>query len=198
MRILYSAIDQTVPGTTGGSVHVTAVAEGLAALGHEVHVLVTPGDGPFPSAPASNPVRWMPMAPPFGAEQLRWCAPARCARLVATLQPAVVIERYYNFGGEGHHGGVRGRRQDRARGQRAGHRSCGFGQGAPRPRAHLRADAPVARATSAPAPTSSSRRAPRSFRRTRRRERSCASSGAPIRIASVRTHRARHRSRGRR
>ena len=43
MRILYCAIDQTVPGTTGGSVHVTAVAEGLAALGHEVHVLVTPG-----------------------------------------------------------------------------------------------------------------------------------------------------------
>ena len=51
MQILYCAIDQTVPGTTGGSVHVTAVAEGLAALGHEVHVLVTPGDEPFPAAP---------------------------------------------------------------------------------------------------------------------------------------------------
>ncbi len=72
MRILYAAIDQTVPGTTGGSVHVTAVAEGLAALGHEVHALVTPGDGPFPSRPASNPVRWIPMSPPFGAKQLRW------------------------------------------------------------------------------------------------------------------------------
>ena len=33
VKILYCAIDQTVPGTTGGSVHVTAVAEGLAALG---------------------------------------------------------------------------------------------------------------------------------------------------------------------
>ena len=43
MRILYRALDQTVPGTIGGSVHVTAVAEGLAALGHEVHVLVSPG-----------------------------------------------------------------------------------------------------------------------------------------------------------
>ena len=31
MRILYCAIDQTVPGSVGGSVHVTAVAEGLAA-----------------------------------------------------------------------------------------------------------------------------------------------------------------------
>jgi glycosyltransferase involved in cell wall biosynthesis len=100
MRILYSAIDQTVPGTTGGSVHVTAVAEGLAALGHEVHVLVTPGE-PFPSAPSSNPVRWMPMAPPFGAKQLRWMRTGAVRRLVATLRPAVVMERYYNFGGEG-------------------------------------------------------------------------------------------------
>ncbi len=68
MRILYSAIDQTVPGTKGGSVHVTAVAEGLAALGHEVHVLVGPGDAPFPA----GPVQWIPMQPPLGAHQLRW------------------------------------------------------------------------------------------------------------------------------
>ena len=38
MRILYVATDQVVPGTLGGSVHVQAVAEGLAALGHDVHV----------------------------------------------------------------------------------------------------------------------------------------------------------------
>jgi len=30
MRIVYAALDQRVPGTTGGSVHVAAVAEGLA------------------------------------------------------------------------------------------------------------------------------------------------------------------------
>jgi glycosyltransferase involved in cell wall biosynthesis len=101
MRILYCAIDQRVPGTIGGSVHVTAVAEGLAALGHEVHALVTPGDGPFPSGPASNPVRWIPMAPPLGAKQLRWMRTGALRRLVTTLRPAVVMERYYNFGGEG-------------------------------------------------------------------------------------------------
>jgi glycosyltransferase involved in cell wall biosynthesis len=101
VRILYAAIDQTVPGTTGGSVHVTAVAEGLAALGHEVHVLVTPGDGPFPAGPPSNPVRWIPMAPPFGAKQLRWMRTGEIRRIVTTLQPSVVMERYYNFGGEG-------------------------------------------------------------------------------------------------
>ena len=101
MKILYCAIDQTVPGTTGGSVHVTAVAEGLASLGHEVHVLVAPGTGPFPSAPADNPVRWIAMAPPFGAKQLRWMRTGQVRHIVAQLKPAVVMERYYNFGGEG-------------------------------------------------------------------------------------------------
>ena len=38
MRLLYVALDQHVPGTLGGSIHVQAVAEGLARLGHEVHV----------------------------------------------------------------------------------------------------------------------------------------------------------------
>jgi glycosyltransferase involved in cell wall biosynthesis len=97
VKFLYCAIDQTVPGTTGGSVHVTAVAEELAALGHEVHVLVTPGNGPFPA----GPVRWIPMSAPLGAKQLRWLRTARVRDLVSSLQPDVVIERYYNFGGEG-------------------------------------------------------------------------------------------------
>jgi glycosyltransferase involved in cell wall biosynthesis len=97
MKILYCAIDQTVPGTTGGSVHVGAVAEGLAALGHDVHVLVTPGNGAFPA----GAVRWIPMTPPFGVKQLRWLRTRAITRLLSTLQPDVVIERYYNFGGEG-------------------------------------------------------------------------------------------------
>ncbi len=40
MRIVYVASDQRVPGRTGGSVHVLEVARGLAARGHEVHVVV--------------------------------------------------------------------------------------------------------------------------------------------------------------
>jgi len=96
MKILYSAIDQTVPGTRGGSVHVTAVAEGLAALGHDVHVLATPGHGPFPG----GAVRWIPMTPPFGANQLRWVRSATVGRLAGALRPDVIMERYYNFGGE--------------------------------------------------------------------------------------------------
>jgi starch synthase len=96
MRILYCAADQTVPGTKGGSVHVTAVAEGLAALGHEVHAMVTPG-GPFPG----GPVRWLAMPPPLGRKELRWASAGPVKRLAATLDADVIMERYYNFGGEG-------------------------------------------------------------------------------------------------
>lgn len=96
MKILYCATDQRVPGTNGGSVHVTAVAEGLAALGHDVHVLVTPGGGFPPGA-----VTWIAMPPPLGRQELRWAATGSVRRLAARLRPDVVIERYYNFGGEG-------------------------------------------------------------------------------------------------
>jgi glycosyltransferase involved in cell wall biosynthesis len=96
MKILYAASDQRVPGTIGGSVHVTSVAEGLAALGHEVHALVTPGSE-FPA----GPVHWIALPPPLGRKELRW-ANARAVRsIVRRIRPDVVIERYYNFGGEG-------------------------------------------------------------------------------------------------
>jgi len=97
MRILYAAIDQVVPGTKGGSVHVTAVAEGLAALGHDVHVLAMPGNEPFPR----GPVQWIAMQPPLGMKALRWARSSAVRRLAERLQPDVVMERYYNFGGEG-------------------------------------------------------------------------------------------------
>jgi glycosyltransferase involved in cell wall biosynthesis len=97
MRILYCAIDQTVPGTKGGSVHVAAVARGLAGLGHDVHVLVTPGNGRFPVGGA----HWIPMSPPLGRKELRWMRAPAVRGIAHTVRPDVVIERYYNFGGEG-------------------------------------------------------------------------------------------------
>jgi glycosyltransferase involved in cell wall biosynthesis len=97
MRILYSAIDQTVPGTVGGSVHVRAVAEGLAALGHEVHVLASAGRNGFPA----GAVRWLAMRPPLGRKELRWARRTQVTRLARELRAEAVIERYYNFGGEG-------------------------------------------------------------------------------------------------
>ncbi len=120
MRILYTAIDQRVPGTTGGSVHVAQVASGLAALGHDVHALVTPGNqsiqdrepleselrrfkqavqqGNFPHV---RSVQWHSMRPPLGWRQLRWMRVQRITELTRALRADVVIERYYNFGGEG-------------------------------------------------------------------------------------------------
>ena len=96
MKILYSAIDQVVPGTKGGSVHVAAVAEGLAALGHEVVALVTAGAG----LEASREVRWISLPPPLGSTHLRLARTRAIERLARAERPDVVIERYHNFGGE--------------------------------------------------------------------------------------------------
>ena len=96
MKILYSAIDQIVPGTTGGSVHVAAVAEGLSALGHDVTALVTPGHG----SPRASRVRWVAMPPPFGSTHLRMARSGAIALLARGIRPDAIIERYHNFGGE--------------------------------------------------------------------------------------------------
>src|SRR4029079_14443621 len=96
MRILYAAIDQTVPGTVGGSVHVHSVAEGLARRGHEVHVAATRG-GTWPA----GAVTWHDVGPPLHWPMLRWTRGARITALARAVGADVVIERYYNFGGEG-------------------------------------------------------------------------------------------------
>ena len=97
MIILYAALDQRVPGTTGGSVHVTGVAEGLAALGHDVHVLTTPGAGGF----AAGPVHWHAMRPPLGRRHLRSMRAGAIRAVAEHVGAGVIIERYHNFGGEG-------------------------------------------------------------------------------------------------
>jgi glycosyltransferase involved in cell wall biosynthesis len=97
MKILYAAIDQTVPAPLGGAVHVEAVARGLAARGHEVHVLAGRGAGGFPS----NGAIWHEMGPPLGRRALRLLRAPRVVELARTIRPDVLIERYYNFGGEG-------------------------------------------------------------------------------------------------
>lgn len=96
MKIVYAALDQRVPGTLGGSVHVKAVAEGLAACGHDVHVLVSQG-GPWPD----GSVHWHAMTPPLGQPTLRWMRTGAVASLARRVGADVIIERYYNFGGEG-------------------------------------------------------------------------------------------------
>jgi glycosyltransferase involved in cell wall biosynthesis len=109
VRILYAAIDQVVPGTLGGSTHVQAVAEGLAALGHDVHVAVRAGD-PAPSPALSSALSWdtqvaevayHDVRTPLGSPNLRLLRRGRVRALATAIRPDVVIERYHNFGGEG-------------------------------------------------------------------------------------------------
>jgi glycosyltransferase involved in cell wall biosynthesis len=100
MRILYVASDQVVPGHTGGSVHVLEVARGLAARGHEVHAVIRAQTG----APHREErfgvvwhrVRWWPSHRLF-----RFRARPRVEAVASQTRPQVVMERYYNFGGEG-------------------------------------------------------------------------------------------------
>ena len=73
MRILYVASDQTLPGETGGSVHVHEVSRELAKRGHEVHAVVrdlgekSPGDGY-----TIHRIRWTPVN--------RWVRPSTSLR----------------------------------------------------------------------------------------------------------------------
>jgi glycosyltransferase involved in cell wall biosynthesis len=96
MRILYVATDQVVPGTLGGSVHVQAVAEGLASLGHEVHVATRREAGRV-----DERVHWHGIAAPANRSQLRLLRARAVRSLALQVRPDVVIERYHNFGGEG-------------------------------------------------------------------------------------------------
>jgi glycosyltransferase involved in cell wall biosynthesis len=96
MRLLYCALDQHVPGTLGGSIHVQSVAEGLAELGHEVHV-ATGRHGAWPN----DSVHWHALTPPFGRHALRWARTGAVAKLAERVGAEIIIERYYNFGGEG-------------------------------------------------------------------------------------------------
>ena len=99
MRILYVASDQVVPGRTGGSVHVLEVSRGLAALGHEVHAVVHRAAG-APESEDRDGVRWHRVAwrPPH--RFFRFRARRTVEALAAAARAEVVIERYYNFGGE--------------------------------------------------------------------------------------------------
>lgn len=98
MRILYVASDQVLPGETGGSVHVHEVSLALARRGHDVHTVVHDGgedDGQVDGY-SIHRVSWSPPHRFF-----RFRARPRIEELIGQLRPDVLMERYYNFGGEG-------------------------------------------------------------------------------------------------
>lgn len=94
------ASDQVVPGTTGGSVHVLEVARGLAQRGHEVHAVVHRDRGvPDREDIAGAHFHRIDWFPDHRLFRLR--ARGTIEALARALAPHVVMERYYNFGGEG-------------------------------------------------------------------------------------------------
>ncbi len=90
MRILYVASDQTLPGETGGSVHVHEVSRELAKRGHEVHAVVQDrGEASLGDGYAIHRIRWTPSHRFF-----RFRARPQIEALVDRLKPDVLMERY--------------------------------------------------------------------------------------------------------
>jgi glycosyltransferase involved in cell wall biosynthesis len=100
MRIVYVASDQRVPGRTGGSVHVLEVARGLAGRGHEVHAVVHREAG-VPDHEERDGVTWHRIAWRPDHRLFRFRARAAVERIIQSVKPNALMERYYNFGGEG-------------------------------------------------------------------------------------------------
>lgn len=76
--------------------HVEEVARGLSDRGHEVHVVALPGVGEAPSSFTLHPS-------PMWVEHrfFRWTARRGVGDLLDRLGIEAVMERYYNFAGEG-------------------------------------------------------------------------------------------------
>jgi glycosyltransferase involved in cell wall biosynthesis len=99
MRILYVVPGLTIPGSHGGSVHALEVSRGLTRLGHKVHTVARRADRAQPNAESvdgftvhrlSLPTQFLMLTTLPAVHSLAW-----------RLQPDVVMERYYNFGGAG-------------------------------------------------------------------------------------------------
>ncbi len=127
MNILYVAAGIPVPGSIGGSTHVTEVCRGLAALGHNVLAIVGPSAAPRPpmlggatalgdgALPANATVQAPPSIGGRGAAlpgTIRIVNTPQPAALGLTLLPTIawhaarfrpdaVMERYYNLAGAG-------------------------------------------------------------------------------------------------
>jgi glycosyltransferase involved in cell wall biosynthesis len=100
MKIVYVASDQRVPGRTGGSVHVLEVARGLAGRGHEVHAVVHREAG-VPDHEERDGVIWHRISWRPDHRLFRFRARAAVESIIQSVKPNALMERYYNFGGEG-------------------------------------------------------------------------------------------------
>ncbi len=97
MRILYLAAGIAAPGAHGGATHVLEVAGGLAARGHDVHVVCMKAAGQA-AAETIQEARFHRLR--WGKAQGLLYYPTVC-RLARQLRPDIIMERYYNLAGAG-------------------------------------------------------------------------------------------------
>ncbi len=109
LRILYTAVDTPIPGTHGGSVHVLELCRALAQRGHDVHIVApqletrgadasevrSPGAGGDATVPV--PIVRIPRPRRF----FEWTAVTDIRQVAEVVQPDVLVERFYTFGGGG-------------------------------------------------------------------------------------------------
>lgn len=97
MRILYVASGIAAPGAHGGATHVLEVAGGLAARGHEVHVVNMNGGGQAARQMVDGAYfHRLPYGKAAGALYY-----PTVAHLADKLRPDIIMERYYNLAGAG-------------------------------------------------------------------------------------------------
>jgi glycosyltransferase involved in cell wall biosynthesis len=96
MKILYAATDQDLATIHGGTIHINAVAQELTHHGNDVHLLVQHSDQPK-IIPSNIKVHEIPRTHRF----LLWTMGNKIQKVISEIDPHVVIERYYNFAGEG-------------------------------------------------------------------------------------------------
>ncbi len=98
MKILYVALKETLPGSHGGAVHVTEVAQQLARRGHRLVVVVRRRAGQ-PERETRDGCEIVRLA--ARSNFLLFLLETQTRARIAEFQPDVVMERYYNFAGAG-------------------------------------------------------------------------------------------------
>ncbi len=96
MNILYVALKESLPGSHGGAVHVTEVAQQLARRGHDMTVVVQQkaGQSTREKMGGFDLIRVRARS-----NFLLWQLEPRIRQVIAETKPDVVMERYYNFSG---------------------------------------------------------------------------------------------------
>ena len=106
LRILYIAVDTPIPGTHGGGVHVLELCRALSRRGHDVHVVAPAselGQADTANADVHNQTTAEPRQIQVSRPKrfLEWTAVNEVRRIAERVQPDVLVERFYTFGGAG-------------------------------------------------------------------------------------------------